>query len=114
MTDDAQERYHLSAEWVPRILDQAEVTRLLQEAGFVALSTVAQNYDFVYATGHEWWEARWTDAARLPLERMPPAVLEQFKAEVFERLPSMKQADGLHYSRSASSVVGTKPLVDLQ
>jgi hypothetical protein len=43
---------------------------------------------------------------------MPPAVLEQFKTEVFERLASMKESDGLHSRRKAFSVVGTKPLVD--
>jgi len=109
-----QERYHLSAEWVPRILDPAEVTRLWREAGFVSLSAASQDEEFVYDSEQEWWEGRWTEAARLPLERMPPAVLDQFKAEVFERLASMKQADGLHYRRGASSVVGTKPRADLE
>jgi O-methyltransferase / aklanonic acid methyltransferase len=105
--------YHLSMEWVPRILDASAVTRLLREAGFAALSTAAQDYEFVYTTGQEWWEAQWTDAARFPLENMPPAVLEQFKAEVFERLNSLKQPGGLHYRRKADLVVGTKPRVDL-
>jgi ubiquinone/menaquinone biosynthesis C-methylase UbiE len=103
--------YHLSIEWVPRILSPSDVTQLLQEAGFVALSTATQEYEFVYATEQEWWEAQWTDAARFPLEGMPPAVLEQFKTEVFERLASLKQPDGLHSRRKAGSVVGTKPLV---
>jgi O-methyltransferase/aklanonic acid methyltransferase len=104
--------YHLSTEWIPRIRDLSEVTRLLGEAGFTALSTASQDYEFVYASEQEWWEAQWTDASRLPLENMPPAVLEQFKTEVFERLASMKQPDGLHSRRKAFSVVGTKPLVE--
>ncbi len=37
---------------------------------------------------------------------------EEFKTEVFERLASLKQPDGLHSRRKAVSVVGTKPLVD--
>lgn len=101
-------------EWVPRILDIVAVTHLLQEAGFVALSTATQSYEFVYASEQEWWEAQWTDAGRFPLENMPPAVLEQFKNEVFERLSSVKHPDGLHSGRKAFSVVGTKPLVDLE
>lgn len=105
--------YHLSTEWVPRILTPSDVTRLLLEAGFVALSTATQDYEFVYASEQEWWEAQWTDAARFPLERMPPAILEQFKTEVFQRMASFKQSDGLHYLRRASSVVGTKPLGDM-
>lgn len=103
--------YHLSTEWIPRILDSSEVTRLLREAGFVEISTVSQEYEFVYATAQEWWEAQWTDAARFPLEGMPPVVLEQFRTEVFERLASLKQPEGLHYRRKASLLMGTKPFV---
>lgn len=106
--------YHLSTEWVPRILDSSEVTRLLRESGFVEISTASQEYEFVYATAQEWWEAQWTDAARFPLEGMPPVVLEQFRTEVFERLASLKQPDSLHYRRKASLIVGTKPLVDME
>lgn len=103
--------YHLSTAWIPRILDASEVTRLLQETGFGEISTASQEYEFVYATAQEWWEAQWTDAARFPLEGMPLAVLEQFKDEVFERLASFKQPDALHYRRKAILVVGTKQLV---
>lgn len=106
--------YHLSTEWVPRILTPSDVTRLLREAGFVAISTASQDYEFVYTSEQEWWEAQWTDAAGFPLEHMPPAILEQFKTEVFQRMASLKQSDGLHYQRRASSVVGTKPLVALE
>jgi hypothetical protein len=101
--------YHLPIQWVPHILDIAAVTRLLQEAGFIAISTATQDYEFVYATEQEWWEAQWTDAGRFPLENMPDEVLERFKRDVFERLASMKQPDGLHYRRKASAVVGNKP-----
>lgn len=104
--------YHLPMHWVPHILDIASVTHLLQEAGFVELSTATQDYEFVYATDQEWWEAQWTDAGRFPLENMPPAILEQFKTEVFERLASMKQPDGLHYRRRAFAVVGSKPPIE--
>lgn len=104
--------YHLSMDWVPRVLDLAAVIDLLSQAGFEALSTASQDYEFVYASEQEWWEAQWTDAARFPLENMPPEVLEQFKAEVFQRMASLKQPDGLHSRRRAGSVVGTKPLVD--
>jgi ubiquinone/menaquinone biosynthesis C-methylase UbiE len=103
--------YHLSTAWVPRILDTAEVTRLLREAGFVEISVASQEHAFVYATVQEWWEAQWTDAARFPLEEMPPAVLEQFRTEVFEHLASFKQSDGLAYRRKASLLVGTKSAV---
>ena len=80
----------------------------------MAISTASQDYEFVYTSEQEWWEAQWTDAARFPLEHMPPAILEQFKTEVFQRMASLKQSDGLHYQRRASSVVGTKPLVALE
>jgi ubiquinone/menaquinone biosynthesis C-methylase UbiE len=103
--------HHLSTEWVPRILDVSEVIRLLREVGFVGISTASQEYEFVYTTAQQWWEAQWTNAARFPLEGMPPAVLEQFKTDVFERLASFKQPDGFPYRRKASLLVGTKRLV---
>jgi hypothetical protein len=53
------------------------------------------------ATVQEWWEAQWTDAARFPLEEMPPAVLEQFRTEVFERLASFRN--------QMASLIGEKP-----
>ena len=103
--------YQLSMQWVPRILNIAAVTHLLQEAGFAALSTATQDYEFIYATEQEWWEAQWTDAGRFPLENMPHEVLEKFKSDVFERLASMKQPGGLHIRRKAFSVVGNKPFI---
>jgi len=106
------QKYHLTTAWVPRIFGPADVTCLLSQAGFVALSTAWQDYDFVYGTEQEWWEAQWTDAARFPLESMPPAVLEEFKTEVFQHMATMKQSDGLHYQRKAYCVVGTKSPLD--
>lgn len=106
--------FHLSTDWVPRIIDSLEVARLLRETGFIEISTTPHEYEFVYPTAQDWWEAQWTDAARFPLEGMPPVVLEQFRTEVFERLASLKQPDGLHYQRKANLIVGTKPLVDTE
>jgi ubiquinone/menaquinone biosynthesis C-methylase UbiE len=104
--------YHLSTEWVPRIIDPAKVVRLLQEAGFVKISTASKEYEFVYTTEQEWWEAQWTDAARFPLESMPPAVLEQFRTEFFQLMASSKQPDALHYRRKATLVMGRKKRID--
>jgi hypothetical protein len=50
----------------------------LRETGFVEIFTAPQEYEFVYATVQEWWEAQWMDAARFPLEGMPPTLLAQF------------------------------------
>jgi ubiquinone/menaquinone biosynthesis C-methylase UbiE len=106
--------YHLSMDWVPRVFDLAAVTSLLSRAGFEALSSASWDHEFVYASEQEWWDAQWTDAARSPLENMPPEVLDRFKAEVFQRMASLNQLGGLHYRRKAGSVVGARPLVDME
>ncbi len=91
------------------ILEPSEVDRLLSEVGFGERSSAFRDYEFVYATEQEWWDAQWTEAARLPLERMEPGALETFKAEAFQHMASLKEADVWHYRRKACCVVGRKP-----
>jgi len=52
--------------------------------------------EFIYANEEEWWAARWTHGPRFSLERMPPDILDKFKAEVFSGLERFKQPDGFH------------------
>jgi len=44
------------------------------------------------------------------LERMEPETLERFKADVFEKLRSLKEPDGLHAWGRTVLAVATKPL----
>jgi SAM-dependent methyltransferase len=101
--------HHLPLDWVPRVLSHSDVTRLLAGAGFDGVSAEPHDVEFVYANEQEWWQAQWTDAARQPLENMPPAVLDQFQTEVFARVVALKQPDGLRFIRRAFVVLAAKP-----
>jgi len=85
------------------------VKELVSQAGFVDVDVVSQSFEFVWTDAQQWWASRWTDGARFPLERMQPAVLEQFKRDVLNQLEQVQQADGLHDRRIACSFLGTKP-----
>lgn len=74
----------------------AELPRYLTQAGFVDIEVLQEQAGFAYADAQEWWDARWTHGPRYALEHMEPSVLEQFKAEVFDRLAQDGQSHGIH------------------
>jgi hypothetical protein len=43
------------------------------------------------------------------LERLEPRRLEAFRAEVFERMQTQREADGFHYRLRAHCTMATKP-----
>ncbi|HEX6481310.1 MAG TPA: methyltransferase domain-containing protein [Ktedonobacteraceae bacterium] len=105
------ERYHFSTARGGPFLGADTVKEMFSHAGFVAIQDGSKQFDFVWTDEQEWWSSKWTEAARFPLERMQPAVLEQFKRDVFKKTEQLKQADGLHELRIACSFLGTKSLV---
>jgi len=87
----------------------SEIEAALIAAGFINLQVVTQVHEFVYVNEAAWWQAKWTHGARYPLERMPPGVLDQFKAEVLARLELLKEPDGFHEQWRLVCIFGTKP-----
>lgn len=72
----------------------------LAAAGFRDIRVSVDTHDFVYVQESDWWDALWTHWTRLALERVEQVNgadgLALFKRDIFERLRSMRQADGIH------------------
>lgn len=91
-----------------RSRDLEEIKSLLSGAGFIDVRDTYEETEFIYANEEEWWGARWTHGPRFSLERMPPDILDKFKAEVFSGFERFKQPDGFHEIWGTCYVMGTK------
>ncbi len=80
----------------------------LRQAGFVDIQIVPEEAEFVFADEKEWWAWQWSNWMREVLERMEPETLERFKADVFEKLRSLKEPDGLHARGRTVLAMATK------
>ncbi|HEX6477540.1 MAG TPA: class I SAM-dependent methyltransferase [Ktedonobacteraceae bacterium] len=104
------EQYHFSLDQGGPFLDPATIISLLSQAEFVEVEMRTQEFEFLYTNEQDWWLSRWAEAARFPLERIPPEALESFRAEVFKRMEPLKEPDGFHYRRNACCFLGKKPV----
>src|SRR5260370_523614 len=104
------EQYHFSLDQGGPFLDPPATISLFSQAGFVEIETPTLELEFLYTHEQDWWLSRWAEAARFPLERIPPEALESFKADVFKRMETLKQSDGFHYRRNACCFLGKKPV----
>jgi O-methyltransferase/aklanonic acid methyltransferase len=86
-----------------------EIKTALAEAGFTDVQAISEEHEFRYADGREWWAAKWTHGARYPLERMPPQVMEEFRAEVLERIDRMDWTRGPRERWRLVCIVASKP-----
>lgn len=88
--------------------------QILRSAGFKELEIVSETVDCVHA-GQEakeaWWEQMrnvgW-DSPFEQVENLGPERLAGFKEAVFNALDRRMRADGLHFAKSVSYVLGTK------
>jgi ubiquinone/menaquinone biosynthesis C-methylase UbiE len=78
----------------------AGLERVLAAAGFRDVRVTLEVHDFVYAQDEEWWNALSMHWTRMALERIEQVTgaegLAIFKRDIFQRLQSMRQADGIH------------------
>jgi len=86
-----------------------EVKTALAEAGFTDVRAISEEHEFEYADGREWWAAKWTHGARYPLERMPPQVMEEFRAEALSRVGQMGWTRGPRERGRLICLVASKP-----
>lgn len=73
---------------------------ILNKAGFADIQIVFEAADFVYATEEEYWSTLWSHGGRVTLEKIEQATgadgLERFKADIFRKVQTIKQPDGIH------------------
>lgn len=91
-----------------RSRDLAECKSLVSGARFIDVCDTYEETEFIYANEEEWWGARWTHGPRFSLERMPPDILDKFKAEVFAWFERFKRPDGFHELWGTWYVTGSK------
>lgn len=63
-------------------------------AGFAGIQVHTTELEIVYRDEEEWWTMQWSISGRAGLERLEPKRLEEFKAEVFERMQALRQTGG--------------------
>ena len=92
----------------PKFDTPSQLDTALHQAGFQNIRITVEENDFVYASEEQYWQSLWSAGIRRQLEKMPPALLDQAKSEVFRKLLAIKKPDGFHSLNRALFAVGTK------
>ena len=74
--------------------EEAGLEEALRRAGFADIQIGREEAEFLFADEEAWWTWQWSHRRRSQLERIEPAILARFKADVFERLQAVKGEDG--------------------
>lgn len=88
------------------------VAAIMTGAGFIDAEVQSITVDFVYADEEEFWATLYSHGMRATLERIVSMHGEEglgrFKADLFEHLASIKQADGIHQQIAVLITKGRK------
>jgi ubiquinone/menaquinone biosynthesis C-methylase UbiE len=69
--------------------------KILKDVGFKNTKVISEEKVFVYKDEQEWWDKLWTHGAVGTLEKIPKNKMEDFKAEIFEKLKEIKEVEGI-------------------
>lgn len=76
------------------------VEAIMNAAGFIEIQIISETSNFVYATEEEYWSTLWSHGGRVTLEKIEQATgadgLERFKMDIFKKVQTIKQPDGIH------------------
>jgi ubiquinone/menaquinone biosynthesis C-methylase UbiE len=85
---------------------------IMKTAAFADIQIVSEAASFAYAN-EEYWSTLWSHGGRVALEAIEKTTgaegLQRFKADVFARLRSMKQTDGIHQTFPVLFALVTEP-----
>ncbi len=100
----------------PSLLDTPdELEGAMARAGFTNIRVHSESVEKTYCDEQEWWSALWSNSMRQYLERVEAAAgssgLERFRQDVFKKLQTMKQADGIHQIWLMLFAQAVKPFV---
>ncbi len=89
------------------------VRTILQNAGFIDISSLVERYEAIYPDEEAWWQSQWSHGGRALLEDIESKCgadgLERFRVEVFEGMKAVKAVDGIHTMWPAIFARGSKP-----
>lgn len=90
----------------------AELETVLNAAGFRDIQVFSEAAEFIYTSEEEFWSTLWSYGPRATLEKIEQVAgadgLQKFKSEIFKKISSMKQTDGLHHSIPVLMALATK------
>ncbi|MBW9156687.1 MULTISPECIES: class I SAM-dependent methyltransferase [Clostridium] len=82
--------------------------KILRGAGFKNIQVISEDKDFIYKDEQEWWDKLWTHGYIEVLEMIAEDRMEDFKAEVFEKLREIKEVEGIAATMSVLYAFGDK------
>jgi hypothetical protein len=85
-----------------------QIQTALEQAGFVDVRTAAEEQDFLYGDGGEWWATLWSMGVRATLEKLAPATLERARTDGIKQLEAFRDPDGFRLVHKALFGFGTK------
>lgn len=88
--------------------DPADLEKLLRDAGFEAVTVIAEHHDVRLASADEWWAWKWSYSLRGMLEQVPPERLEQVRRDASARIATMPSDNGLPLRLEALIAVGRR------
>ena len=107
--EDLREAYGAMVKLGSQSLDKPEeIQRWFSQAGFGNIQISTKELDMIFVNEEEWWNMEWSISGRAGLEKLSTEVLERFKAEAFEKVQALKQADGFHYHLAALCSIARK------
>lgn len=106
--DDLGKAYDAVISLRTHALDRADDLRAaVHAAGFSRIQMITEAPEEIYPNEDAFWAMIWSTSARAGLERLDPAALARFKAEVDAGLGAMMQPDGLHERQQAHFALAT-------
>jgi ubiquinone/menaquinone biosynthesis C-methylase UbiE len=94
---------------VHRAFDRADdVVELLAAAGFEDIRVSREETDISFSTEQDWWDWHWSFSRRGLFEQLDPAALDALRTASFERMATLRTADGYPLHLNAWIILGRR------
>jgi hypothetical protein len=91
-----------------RVDTPQKCARFLQETGFEEKDTHIEQLGYYLPNAGSCWAIIWNTGARIPLQYLPPPVVEQFKAEYLAAMQATATDQGIWIDWQAVFCLGQK------
>ena len=92
-----------------RLHDSDQRARFLQEAGFSEIAVTSEQLGYYLPNVEQSWALIWNTGARIPLQYLPPPLVEQIKAEYLAMMAESTTDQGVWIDWQALFCLGRKP-----
>lgn len=94
-----------------RNINNAEVKKILEQAGFKNIKVQEESSDVIYKNKEEWWQEMCTNAVRgifNHIEKLGQDEFKKFRADIFNGLEEFNRGDGFHFNMTVIYAFGEK------